>query len=53
MSDLDVSVDNRLFWILHVRMIAAGTVGGLVHPGTIEDTEKGLGDRRLRSYSEC
>ena len=43
MSDGDVSVGDRLFCILlYVLMIAARTIGGLVDPGTIEETERDL-----------
>ena len=42
MSDLDVSVGDRFIYILHVLMIVARTVGGLVGHGTIEETEKDL-----------
>ena len=31
MLDMDVSVGNRIFYILHMLMIAARTVGGLVN----------------------
>jgi hypothetical protein len=42
MSDVDVSVGNRLFLILRVLMVAERTVGGLVKAGTIEEMEKDL-----------
>ena len=42
MSDMDVSVSNRLFWIWHVLMIAARTVGELVDQNTIEEIERDL-----------
>ena len=42
MSDVDISVGDPLFWILHVLMVAVRAVGGLVHPGTIEEIERDL-----------
>ena len=42
MSDGDVSVRDRLFCISYVLMSAARTIGGLVDPGTIEETERDL-----------
>ena len=42
MSDVDISVGNRLFWNPHVLTIAVRAVGGLVHPGAIEEIENDL-----------
>ena len=42
MSDVDLSVGNRLFQVPHVLMMAARTVGGLVDPGTIGEMERDL-----------
>ena len=42
MLDVDISVGNRLFWISHMLMIAVRAVGGLVHPGAIEEIERDL-----------
>ena len=33
---------NRRFWISHVIMIVVRAVGGLVHPGIIEEIERDL-----------
>ena len=35
-------MNNQLFWISHLLMIAARTVGGLVNSGTIEEMERDL-----------
>ena len=35
-------MSNHLFWISHLLMIAARTVGGLVNSGTIEEMERDL-----------
>lgn len=42
MSDIDPSVGNHLFWILHVLMIAARTVSALTHPRTFKKIERDL-----------
>ena len=42
MSDVGTSVGDRLFWISHVLMITVRAVGGLVHPGAIEEIERDL-----------
>ena len=42
MSDVHISVGNRVFWVAHVLMIAVRAVGGLVHPGAIEEIERDL-----------
>ena len=42
MLDVDISVGNRRFWISHVLMIVVRAVGGLVHPGIIEEIERDL-----------
>ena len=42
MLDVDGSVGNHLFWISHLPMITARTIGGLVNPGTIEEMERDL-----------
>ena len=42
MSDVDISVGDPLFWISHVLMVAVRAVGGLVHPGAIEEIERDL-----------
>ena len=42
MSDVHISVGNRVFWVAHVLMIAVRVVGGLVHPGAIEEIERDL-----------
>ena len=52
MSDVDVSVGDRLFYILHVLMNAARTVGGLVRPATIEDMEKDL-DKVIEDFDRA
>ena len=44
MSDVGSSVGNRLFFIPHALMIAVRAVGGLVHPGAIEEIENDLTD---------
>ena len=42
MLDVGTSVGDRLFWILHGLTIAVRAVGGLVHPGAIEEIETDL-----------
>ena len=42
MLDVGISVGDRLFWISHVLTIAVRAVGGLVHPGAIEEIETDL-----------
>ena len=42
MLDVRISVGDRLFWISHVLTIAARAVGGLVHPGALEEIERDL-----------
>ena len=42
MSDMDPSVGNRIFYISHMLMIAARTVGGPVNPGMIVEMERDL-----------
>ena len=42
MLDVGSSVGNLLFWISHVLMITVRAVGGLVHPGAIEEIERDL-----------
>ena len=42
MLDVGISVGDRLFWTSHVLTIAVRAVGGLVHPGAIEEIERDL-----------
>jgi hypothetical protein len=42
MSNGAVSVGSHLFWDWQVLMIAERTMGGLVHPGKIEEMDKEL-----------
>ena len=42
MSDVDTLVRNPLFYILHMLMIVARAVGGLIDSSTIEDIESDL-----------
>ena len=42
MSDVGDLVGNRLVWVVQLLMIAERTLGGLVHPEKIEETDKEL-----------
>ena len=42
MLDVDISVGDPLFMISHVLMVAVRAVGGLVHPGAIQEIERDL-----------
>ena len=42
MSDVGALVGSHLVWVLQLLMIAERTLGGLVHPGEIQEMDKEL-----------